>query len=56
MVLHFVALSRVKKFENLYLKPFSFERLDCLKKNTVYDEKIKENERLNNLAKITKIY
>ena len=44
----FVALSRVKSIENLYLKPFSFERfqeLECA--GNTRSDRLAEEERLN---------
>ena len=46
--LTFVALSRVKSIENLYLKPFSFERfqeLECA--SNTRSDRLAEEERLN---------
>ncbi len=45
----FIAISRVRSFNNIYFKAFSLNRLQCIKSSKRLNERIKEEERLHTL-------
>ena len=47
--LAYVALSRLKKLENVLIKPFSFDRLKAVKQSKLFEIRLTEQERLENL-------
>ena len=49
----FVALSRVRSLQNLVLQPLSFQRLQAIGKSKQLQERLREEERLRNLAEVT---
>ena len=49
----YVALSRVKKLEDLIVEPMTLERLQASKKSTDLKYRLQEEERLNTIAKKT---
>ena len=49
----FVAISRVRSLQNLVLQPMSFQRLQAIGKNKQLQERLREEERLRNLAEVT---
>ena len=49
----FVAISRVRSLQNLVLQPMSFQRLQAMGKSKQLQERLREEERLGNLAEVT---
>ena len=49
----YVALSRVKKLQDLIIEPMTFERLQAYKKSTFLQYRLLEENRLDSLSKIT---
>ena len=49
----FAAVSRVRSLQNLVLQPVSFQRLQALGKSKQVQERLREEERLRNLAEVT---
>ena len=49
----FVAVSRVRSLQNLVLQPVSFQRLQALGKSKQLQERLREEERLRDLAQVT---
>lgn len=49
----YVALSRVKKLEDLVVEPMTLERLQAAKKSQNLHYRLREEERLNRLATTT---
>ena len=49
----FVAISRVRSLQNLVLQPMSFQRLQAIGKGKQLQERLREEERLRNLAQVT---
>ena len=45
----FVALSRLKTFDGLFLKPMSYQRIDQINKKVMIHQRIKEEKRLQKL-------
>lgn len=52
----FVAISRVRSLQNLVLQPVSFQRLEAIGKRKQLQERLREEERLRNLAKVTTLH
>ena len=52
----FVAISRVRSLQNLVLQPVSFQRLEAIGKSKQLQERLREEERLRNLAKVTTLH
>ena len=48
----FVAISRVRSLQNLVLQPMSFQRLQAIGKSKHLRERLREEERLRNLAQV----
>ena len=48
----FIALSRVRSLQNVMLQPIAFQRLHFIGKTKQIQERIREEERLINLAQI----
>ena len=53
--LTYVALSRVRSLDDLFIEPFSFDRLQLVKKSKNFNNRQEEEERLDELDKITSI-
>ena len=49
----FVAISRVRSLQNLVLQPMLFQRLQAIGKSKQLRERLREEERLRNLAEVT---
>ena len=49
----FVALSRVRSLDNVVLQPLSFQRLQAIAKSKQLQQRLREEERLQQLADIT---
>ena len=49
----FVAISRVRSLQNLVLQPMSFQRLQSIGKSKQLQERLREGERLRNVAEVT---
>ncbi len=51
--LSFVGLSRVPKFENLYIEECSFDRLQSINRSTMLKFRLEEEQRLSTLEAAT---
>lgn len=51
----FVTISRVRSLENLVVQPMSFQRLQAIGKSKQLQERLREEERLRNLAEVTSL-
>lgn len=49
----FAAISRVRSLQNLVLQPMLFQRLQTIGKSKQLQERLREEERLRNLAQVT---
>ena len=49
----FVAISSVRSLQNLVLQPMSLQRLQAIGKSKQLQERLREEERLKNLAEVT---